>query len=146
MSIGMRDLWTLPKANIHVHLENAVRLATLRELANRHAIALPDHLSGDRCIVADFGDFFVHNAAVRACLIDGEDFRRMAYEFCEDESAQGVRYAEVTFTAAAHRERTGNRDEPLAAVDDGLGAGRVAFGIECRLILDHSRRRPVERA
>jgi adenosine deaminase len=142
----MRDLSTLPKANIHVHLENAVRPATLREIASRHAIALPDHLSGDRCVVADFGDFFVQNAAARACLIDAEDFRRVAYEFCEDESAQGVRYAEVTFTAAAHGERTGNGDEPLAAVVDGLDAGRAAFGIECRLILDHSRRRPVERA
>jgi adenosine deaminase len=146
MRTGMRDLSTLPKANIHVHLENAVRPATLRELANRHAIALPDRLSGDRCVVAGFGDFFVQNAAVRACIIEVEDFRRVAYEFCEDEAAQGVRYAEVTFTAAAHGERTGSWDGPLAAVVDGLDAGRDTFGIECRLILDHSRRRPVERA
>src|SRR5918994_5670764 len=164
MRTGMRDLSTLPKANIHVHLENAVRPATLRELANRHAagprlrsacapspraaasIALPDRLSGDRCVVAGFGDFFVQNAAVRACLIDAEDFRRVAYEFCEDEAAQGVRYAEDNFTVAAHGERTGNWNGPLAAVIDGLHAGRAALGIECRLILDHSRRRPVERA
>jgi adenosine deaminase len=142
----MRSLLTLPKVNLHVHLENTVRPATLRDLAARHSIALPDALSGDRCLVANFADFFVQNAAARACLIDAEDFRRVAYEFCEDESAQGVRYAEVTFTAAAHGERTGDWDKPLAAVIDGLEAGRAAFGIECRLILDHSRRRSVERA
>ena len=35
---------------------------------------------------------------------------------------------------------------PLAAVLDGLAEGRARYGIECRVILDHSRRRPVERA
>ena len=142
----MRNLLTLPKANIHVHLENALRPTTIRHLAARHGLAMPEGLSGERCVVADFADFFVQNAAARACLVDADDFRRVAFEFCEDEAAQGVRYAEVTFTAAAHGERTGDWEKPLAAVIDGLHAGRAALGIECRLILDHSRRRPVERA
>ena len=69
----------------------------------------------------------------------------MAYEFCEDEASQSVRYAEVTFSAATHGARTGDWEKPLAAVVDGLRAGRDAFGIEWRLILDHSRRRSVDR-
>jgi adenosine deaminase len=35
---------------------------------------------------------------------------------------------------------------PLEAVLAGLAGGQARHDIECRVILDHSRRRPVERA
>jgi hypothetical protein len=65
----MHDLLTLPKVNLHVHLENAVRPATLRELAARHEIVLPAGLGGNRWAVADFADFFVQNGAARARVL-----------------------------------------------------------------------------
>ncbi|WP_141580248.1 adenosine deaminase [Actinomadura sp. WMMA1423] len=138
----MRDLLSLPKAHLHVHLESTVRSATLREIGAANGVRVPDDVG----TFGDFASFFAQNDLVRACLRRPDDFRRVAYEFCEDESAQGVRYAEVSFTAAAHGERLGDLDMPLAAVLEGLEAGQEAFGIECRLILDHSRRRSVERA
>ncbi len=58
---------------------------------------------------------------------------------------RGTRYAEVTFTAASHGERVGDLEMPLAAVLNGLALGRRRFGIETAVILDHSRRRSVER-
>jgi len=60
--------------------------------------------------------------------------------------AQGTRYAEVTFTAAAHGERLGQMEMPLEAVLAGLAEGQARHDIECRVILDHSRRRPLDRA
>jgi adenosine deaminase len=83
---------------------------------------------------------------VRNCLRRTEDFTRVAREFCADEAAQGTRYAEVTFTAASHGERLGHPEMPLEAVLEGLAQGRDAYGIECRVLLDHSRRRSVDRA
>src|SRR5918994_2857019 len=73
-SVSMHNLLTVPKANIHVHLENALRPTTIRHLAARHGLAMPEGLSGERCVVADFADFFVQNAAARACLVDADDF------------------------------------------------------------------------
>jgi adenosine deaminase len=70
---------------------------------------------------------------------------RIAEEFCQDEAAQGVRYAEVTFTAAAHGERLDDPQMPLEAVLDGLAAGAARYGIQTRVILDHSRRRSIDR-
>ncbi|MGI5223620.1 adenosine deaminase [Actinoallomurus sp. CA-142502] len=93
-----------------------------------------------------FRQFADHNTLIRTCLRRPEDFRRIALEYCADEAAQGTRYAEVTFTAASHGERLGDLGMPLAAVLDGLAEGRAAYGVECRVILDHSRRRSVERA
>jgi adenosine deaminase len=142
----MRDLVSLPKAHLHVHLESTVRWATLREIGAANGVTVPDRPNGGPVGFAGFRDFADHNAAVRGCLRQPQDFTRIALEFCEDEAAQGVRYAEVTFTAASHGERLAQPEMPLEAVLEGLAQGSTAYGIECRVLLDHSRRRSVERA
>ena len=119
-----------------------MRWDTLREIGAVNGVDVPEH----GVALGSFEAFFAQNDLVRACLRRPGDFRRVAYEFCEDEAAQGTRYAEVSFTAAGHGERLGDLGMPLAAVLEGLEAGQEAFGIECRLLLDHSRRRSVERA
>ncbi|WP_410636191.1 adenosine deaminase [Amycolatopsis sp. cmx-4-83] len=132
----MRDLATLPKAHLHVHLESTIRPGTLRELGEANGVAVP----AEPPEFDGFRAFADYNALIRACLRQPEDFERIAREYCEDELAQGTRYAEVTFTAAAHGERLGDPEMPLASVLKGLS------GLETRLVLDHSRRRSVERA
>ncbi|WP_018353355.1 adenosine deaminase [Longispora albida] len=132
----MRDLVQLPKAHLHVHLESAVRRSTVRELAGTEI---------DEGPYGTFAEFAAQRALIRDALRTPEHFRRVALEFCADEAAQGVRYAEVTFTAAAHEERLGEPGMPLAAVLEGLAEGQRAYGIDTRVILDHSRRRPVSR-
>lgn len=134
---AMRDLRLLPKAHLHTHLESTVRPATIRELGGEPPVQ-------DRPF-ADFREFADQRATVRALLREHRHFRRVAEEFCQDEAAQGVRYAEVTFTAAAHGERLGDPEMPLDAVVEGLAAGAERYGIQTRVILDHSRRRSVER-
>ncbi|MFC7547018.1 adenosine deaminase [Plantactinospora sp. GCM10030261] len=142
----MRDVITLPKPHLHVHLESAVRLSTLAEIGADNGVDLPAHLSDGGYAFTDFADFFQQNDLVRRCLRRPEDFRRIAAEFCADQAADGVRYVEVSFTAAAHGERLGDLEMPLAAVLAGLAEGQAAHDITCRVILDHSRRRSVERA
>lgn len=137
----MRDLVRLPKANLHVHLEDAVRPETLAEIAASHGLRLPPGAS-----ITDPASFFAAHDVVRNCLLTFDDFCRVATEYCADEAAQGTRYAEVTFTAAAHGERLGDMTMPLRAVLAGLAQGRADHGLQTRLVLDHSRRRPVERA
>ncbi|WP_336206651.1 adenosine deaminase [Nonomuraea sp. LPB2021202275-12-8] len=131
----MRDVRSLPKAHLHVHLESTVRPDTVRDLGGA-----PAPQEG----FASFREFADQRARVRELLRTAGDFRRVALEFCQDEAAQGTRYAEVTFTAASHGERLGEPEMPLEAVLDGLAEG-ARYGIECQVLLDHSRRRPVER-
>lgn len=132
----MRDLRSLPKAHLHVHLESTVRPRTVREWGG------PPEPEGGFSTFREFAD---QRAKVRELLTTADRFRRVAVEFCADEAAQGTRYVEVTFTAAAHGERVGDPEMPLLAVLDGLAEGQARYGIECRVLLDHSRRRPVER-
>ncbi len=133
----MRDLRLLPKAHLHTHLESVIRPDTLRALGG-------DPIARDRPL-AGFREFADQRAAVRALLREYRHFRQIAEEFCQDEAAQGVRYAEVTFTAAAHGERVNDPQMPLEAVIEGLALGQERYGIRTRIILDHSRRRPAER-
>jgi adenosine deaminase len=129
-----RDLVALPKAHLHVHLESTLRPSTLAALGG----AAPP------AVFAGFGAFADYNAAVRTCLRSAADFERVAYEFCLDSAADGVRYAEVTVTAAAHGARLGIG--PAAVLDgvlSGLRAGSDEAGIEMRVLIDHSRRRPL---
>jgi len=122
----VRGLLSLPKAHLHVHLESAVR--------------------GTATAIDGFLDFFDRNQLVRDALRTADDFHRVAAQMCEDQAADGVRYVEVSFTAAAHGERLGDLAMPLEAVLSGLAAGAASTGIAWRVILDTSRRRPVERA
>jgi adenosine deaminase len=130
----MRDLRRLPKAELHVHLESTVRTSTLREIARSNGVNIPPHLAGGEHSFGGFADFFAHNALVRACLCRAQDFRRIAVEFCEDAAAEGTRYAEVSFTAAAHGERVGDLDMPLVAVLDGLAEGQSNFGLQVQVL------------
>ncbi|SDD08635.1 adenosine deaminase family protein [Streptomyces prasinopilosus] len=133
----MRDLRLLPKAHLHTHLESTVRGATIREPGGEPTVR-------DRPFTG-FRESAYRRSTVRALLRDHRHFRRIAEEFCQDEAARGVRCAEVTFTAAAHGERLGRPEMPLEAVLEGLAAGAERYGIRTRVILDHSRRRSVER-
>jgi adenosine deaminase len=137
----VRDLLRLPKANLHVHLESTIRPATLAEIAASHGLPPPRDTP-----VHDSASFFAANNAVRNCLVSFADFYRVAVEYCADEAAQGTCYTEVSFTAAAHGERLGDTEMPLRAVLEGLAHGGADHGLRTGLVLDHSRRRPVERA
>jgi adenosine deaminase len=137
----MRDLLSLPKAELHVHLEGTIRPQTVSELAASHGLRLPPATP-----VTDSATFFAANEVLRGCLLSFDDFYRVAVEYCADEAAQGTGYAEVLFTAAAHGERLGDMTMPLRAVLEGLAQGRADHGLRTGLVLDHSRRRPVERA
>ncbi len=142
----MRDMARLPKAHLHVHLESTIRWATLREIGAANGVTVPDRPGDGPIAFEDFRQFADLGALVRSCLRRPEDFTRIAAEFCADEATQGTRYAEVTFTAAAHGERLGQPEMPLEAVLHGLAQGQATHDIECRVLLDHSRRRSVDRA
>jgi adenosine deaminase len=131
-----RDLRALPKVDLHVHLEGSMRPDTVVELAERHGVDLPEGLREGRYEFRDFRHFIDEWLAGLRCLNAPEDFRRIAIEFCQDEAAQGVRYAEVSFSLPDHRERIGDWDEPLEAVLDGLAEGGRRYGIACRVYVD----------
>jgi adenosine deaminase len=144
----MRDLTTLPKAELHVHLEGGMRVATLRELADRDGLPLPTGLGDDDVWRFDDElDFIDQYVAACAVLRRLEDFERLGREVATDLAAQGVRYAEAVFSPSNHAERMGEDWQgPIEAVLDGLAAAERETGIVVRLTPDIVRDLGLEQA
>lgn len=135
----VRDLRSLPKVDLHVHLQGSVRPSTVLELAARNGVDVPPKLTPDGYATwDDFPDFIANYIRTCAAIRTPDDLRRIAIEFCEDASTQGVRYAEVTFTVLGH-DIDGDWNAPVAAVLDGFEEGEDRFGTRCRLVLDFVR-------
>jgi adenosine deaminase len=132
----VRDLLALPKVDLHVHLEGSMRASTVVELALRYGVALPEGLRDGRYGFRSFRHFIDEWLAGLACLRSVEDVRRVALEFCEDQAARGVRYAEVSFSLPDHGEKFDDWDAPLEAALEGLALGRERFGIVCGVYVD----------
>ncbi len=132
----MRDLRALPKAELHVHLEGAMRIDTVRELADRRG-GLPAGLTAGGWSFDGPLDFIDNYVAMCGLLTELEDFRRLANEVCADLAANGVRYAEAVFSPSNHAGRLGgDHFGPIEAVLDGLAAGRAEHGVIVKLTPD----------
>ena len=129
----------LPKVELHLHLEGAVRPETLLRLARRHGTSgLPATAEQLRDFYAfrDFDHFVQVYYAICDNLRDERDFELIVTELGADLAAQNVRYAEVTFTPYNHTRR-GVAPE---AIFEGVEAGRVAVeagtGVQLRFCTD----------
>jgi adenosine deaminase len=129
----------VPKAELHVHLEGAIQPETLLTLAQRNGIELPaDTIEGVRDWIAyrDFDHFIQLFRAACRCLRTADDFELAAYDLGADLARQGVRYAEVTFSASIHHIF----GTPQQAYFDGLARGReralADFGVELTWIFN----------
>jgi adenosine deaminase len=103
--------------------------------------------AGIRRVSDGFRAFAERNAAIRASMRTPADFERVARELCEDQAADGVRYVEVTFTAASHGERP-RRPRRCRSRRCWPGCPPAARrpGSSGASILDHSRRQSAARA
>ena len=87
---------SLPKAELHLHLEGTIAPATLVELSARHdAHPLTQHQAEALYRFTDFTEFIESFKAVTRRLRDPEDYELAAWRMMEQLAAQGVVHAEV---------------------------------------------------
>jgi aminodeoxyfutalosine deaminase len=93
------QLWTsLPKAELHVHLEGSIAPSTMVELAARHGVALTVEEAAARYAPGDFAQFIQSFIWVTSFLRVPEDYALIARRFAESMRRQNVLYAEVTLS------------------------------------------------
>ena len=88
------DLAALPKAELHIHLEGAIRPATLEEFAAREGVTIPRTFDNLNTFIECF-------AIAWQTMSSPCDYARMMSEYCEDAARAGVRYAEVALMTIA---------------------------------------------
>ncbi|WP_285640156.1 adenosine deaminase [Lentzea sp. NBRC 102530] len=133
----------LPKADLHVHLEGALRPATVLDLDRRgggQLAGMDEQQLSELFRFRDFRHFADLYSTCTTVFRAPEDFARAVAELAEDLARQGVVYAEVTCSAITHHR---DRGLPFDEVVDGLWAGaRTALrdsGVVVRFVLDHVR-------
>ena len=92
-----RDLRALPKAHLHIHLEGAMRPATLDELCQRYGVTRPPDTRGQ--VFENFGGFNQVYWAASHCVRSRDDLARLILEVAEDAAEQGVWWIEPSFDA-----------------------------------------------
>jgi aminodeoxyfutalosine deaminase len=133
-------LRSVPKAELHVHLEGSIQPATLLKLAERNRIDLPATTEAEVRTwfeYRNFAHFIEIYVTISQCLVTTEDYELITYELGEQLAEQNVRYAEVTFTPATHGI---SRGVAYDTYFQGLTAGRrrvqQEFGVEINWIFD----------
>jgi adenosine deaminase len=135
---------TMPKAELHIHLEGAIQPATVLELARRHdrLATLPaNDVEGLQrwFTFTDFPHFVQIYWTISDLLRTPEDFALVVYACGADMAQQNIRYRELTFTPFTH---TDLQEKGLTIADllPGLEAGRSQaqrdFGVEMCWVFD----------
>jgi aminodeoxyfutalosine deaminase len=128
-----------PKAELHVHLEGAIRPATALELARRNGVELPfDDVAGFERLLEyrDFADFISVIRAVSGTPRTVDEYERIVYELGEEMARQQIRYAEVTTSPSVHELRGVPLDVYFAGLQAGRARARAEFGVEIAWIID----------
>ena len=145
-----RFIRTMPKIELHVHLEGSVRPSTFLKLAKSHHISLPaDTIEGLRewYKFRDFGHFIEIYMAISSCLRTPEDIELITREFLIGQAEQNIVYSEVTFTPYNQLLNCSlGMNEQLDAVNRARAWGEKELGIRMGIIVDIPRERSAEAA
>jgi adenosine deaminase len=124
---------SIPKAELHLHLEGAVAAPTAIELARKHGLAT--HNFEDASKLFDFSDleaFLKVYDLICKSIVDADDFHRVTYEMLARCAGNGARYVEFFFSPQAHHDvaYTTMLDGIVAAMRDAAHD----HGVQSRLI------------
>ncbi len=99
---------SLPKAELHLHIEGTLEPAMLMELAEKHRIELPYSTAADVERAYDFADLqsfldlYYLGASV---LIDEDDFYSLMFRYLKRCRDEGIVHTEMMFDPQTHTER-----------------------------------------
>jgi adenosine deaminase len=127
---------SLPKAELHVHLEGTATPDLVRRIAMRNGLEVPDGVfaTPERFAWRDFLDFLNTYNLVCSVIRTGEDYRDIAYEYLAACARDGAIYVELT-ASIDHARLSGMSDaEHWEGIAAGIDAARAEHGIEARIL------------
>ena len=89
---------SLPKAELHLHLEGSIQPATVCALTARHNISFTEAEVRGRYSYRDFAGFIAAFKWVTSFLREPHDYGLIARDLCEHLLTQGVVYAEISLS------------------------------------------------
>lgn len=133
---------SLPKTELHCHLDGSLRLDTILDIAEKDKITLPTRdrntlrkmvsVGHKKVTLSEYIDMFKIPLAV---LQTPEALSRAAYELAEDAKKENILYIEVRYSPILHTERGLTPMETVDAVLKGLKQAEEDFKIKTGVII-----------
>jgi adenosine deaminase/aminodeoxyfutalosine deaminase len=138
---------SLPKAELHLHLEGSIEPSTLLELRQRHGMDRASLAEVEQLYnYADFKGFLSAFKDVTGHLRNAEDYELITYRLMERLKAQNILHAEVIVSVGVCLWRK----QDFASIFEGLERGRLRgqkdFGVSLLWIFDAIRQFGAEKA
>lgn len=146
MEITRALLQSLPKAELHCHLDGSLRVNTILELAEEAGVTLPytdpkelkDFLSvGDGC--EDLEDYLKAFPIINEVLQTPSSLERVTYELAEDVVKENVRLLEIRFSPVLHTNNGLSLEKVLTSVLKGKERAEKEFNIKIGIIVSSIR-------
>jgi adenosine deaminase len=144
---------TLPKIELHRHLEGSVRLETLVAIASEYGIEMPEYTVEDLRPFVQVMPNETHNSqhflakfqTLRQFFRSPEIINRVAYEAVADAAADNIKYLELRFTPPALSSVMNcSYHEVVDWVCTATAKAAAEYDIEVRLILSMNRHESTE--
>ncbi len=130
----------MPKVELHVHLEGAIKPSVLWDLAQRNGVELPvttPEEIQEWFTFKHFAHFVQLYLKVSECIQTPDDIEVVARAFLADQARQHIRYSEVTYTAYTHYHFKGLPfEDQLAALNRARVWAEAELGTTMGIVLD----------
>ncbi|MDA3924725.1 MAG: adenosine deaminase family protein [Kiritimatiellae bacterium] len=133
MSTVAELIKSVPKSELHSHLDGSMRASTLIELAREQGVELPSYdVAGlNECVFKDqyssLSEYLLGFGYTCAVLGDFEAIERTAFEMATDAILDGVRYMEVRFSPQLLVSSSAECVTAFRAVNAGLMQAATTF-------------------
>ncbi len=123
---------SLPKAELHLHIEGTLEPDLMSALAQRNGVALPYKSAEELHTAYNFGglqDFLDLYYQGMSVLQNEQDFYDLTWAYLEKVHAQNVRHVEIFFDPQGHT----SRGISFATVVDGIHSALLDAEAKCRM-------------
>jgi adenosine deaminase len=134
-------LHSVPKAELHLHLDGSLRPSTILELADDAGVSLPYgdedslydylHVQDGRDLV----DYLKRFDLTLSVMQTAESLERSARELCEDAAAENVRYLEIRYSPILHQQGDLTLEEAVEAPLRGVRQAEDTLDVQAGLII-----------
>jgi adenosine deaminase len=132
---------SLPKAELHCHLDGSMRVETIMDIAKKENVKLPSNDLKELKKILEVGmeckslEEYLRPFDITAEVLQTEySLTRATYELAEDAAAENVRYIEIRFAPLWHIRKL-SLTQVIEAVLEGARKGEKDFNIKIGIII-----------